>query len=152
MKKHALTLAAAAALAFGISRIGLLGDFAPTPAAQTQTVQTGQADDALATAFAEHQSGIHVTGEGVVIKVLPDDEEGSRHQRFILKLASGQKVLVAHNIDLAGRLNSLRAGDTVGFSGQYEWNPKGGVIHWTHRDPRGHHRAGWLKLAGQTYQ
>jgi len=87
-----------------------------------------------------------------VLKILPDDLEGSRHQRFILRLSSGQKLLVAHNIDLAPRISSLRRGDKVEFSGEYEWNAKGGVIHWTHHDSTGRHIGGWLKHDGQTYQ
>ena len=87
-----------------------------------------------------------------MVRVLPDDNSGSRHQRFILRLDSGQTVLVAHNIDLAPRLDLLKEGDTVSFSGEYEWNEKGGVIHWTHRDPNGNHAAGWLKYNGQIYQ
>jgi len=43
-------------------------------------------------------------------------------------------------------------GDSVGFYGEYEWNSKGGVIHWTHLDPSGQHIAGWLKHDGKTYQ
>jgi hypothetical protein len=56
---------------------------------------------------------------------------GSRHQRFILELGSGQTLLVAHNIDLAPRLPALAVGETVDFNGVYEWTPEGGVIHWT---------------------
>ena len=83
---------------------------------------------------------------------LSDDEDGSRHQRFIIALRSGQTLLVAHNIDIAPRIASLREGDVVRFSGVYEWNEKGGVIHWTHRDPNGLHAGGWLSHNGQTYR
>jgi hypothetical protein len=60
--------------------------------------------------------------------------------------------LIAHNIDLAPRIISLEAGDEVGFFGEYEWNDKGGTIHWTHRDPNRHHIAGWLKHEGRIFQ
>ncbi|MGH8605662.1 MAG: DUF3465 domain-containing protein [Gammaproteobacteria bacterium] len=109
-------------------------------------------DAIIANAFANHESNLQVSGQGVVIKLLPDDNRGSRHQKFIIKLASGQTLLIAHNIDLAPRINSLREGDSVQFNGEYEWNEKGGVLHWTHRDPNGSHPAGWLRHQGQTYQ
>jgi hypothetical protein len=110
------------------------------------------ADAIIADAFANHKSDLQVTGEGLVAKVLPDDKNGSKHQKFLLKLSTGQTLLVAHNIDLAPRVDSLRAGEPIQFSGEYEWSAKGGVLHWTHRDPRGSHVAGWLKYRGQTYQ
>jgi len=110
------------------------------------------ANASLTQAFENKQSDFQVGGEGKVIKLLPDDNEGSRHQRFILRLASGQTLLVAHNIDLAPAIPSLRVGDTVEFFGEYEWNPKGGVIHWTHHDPANNHVSGWLRHQGRTYQ
>jgi hypothetical protein len=93
-----------------------------------------------------------VKGDGVFQRMLADDNDGSRHQRFVIALASGQTLLIAHNIDLAPRVEGLREGDKVSFSGEYQWNPTGGVIHWTHRDPNGHHPAGWIKHNGKTYQ
>jgi len=96
-------------------------------------------------------SGSQIQGSGEVIRILDDDNSGSRHQKFIIKLASGQTLLVAHNIDIANRVQ-VSIGDQVGFSGQYESNPKGGVVHWTHHDPKGQHTAGWLSHNGRTYQ
>ncbi len=117
------------------------------------SVGFGSGGDALvASAFADHKSNIQMPGSGQVIKLLSDDNKGSRHQRFIIKLASGQTLLIAHNIDLAKRIPAIKVGDTIDFYGEYEWNPQGGVIHWTHRDPQGQHTAGWIKHNGQTYQ
>ena len=120
---------------------------------QTVGVEPGSdSDQRLAQAFAHRERNVDVQGSGVVTQLLPDDNEGSRHQRFILRLASGQTLLVAHNIDVAKRIDSLKEGDQVAFRGEYEWNPMGGVIHFTHHDPQGRHASGWLKHNGQTYQ
>ncbi|WP_094586812.1 DUF3465 domain-containing protein [Synechococcus sp. BO 8801] len=116
------------------------------------TSYSSAADKVIANAYQAQQSGVQVGGEGVVDRVLPDDDDGSRHQRFILRLASGQTLLIAHNIDIAPRIEALRSGDRVAFYGQYEWNAEGGVIHWTHHDPDGQHVSGWLKYNGMVYQ
>jgi hypothetical protein len=109
-------------------------------------------DSAFTRALENRASGVQLQGHGAVIKVLPNDNVGSRHQRFLLKLQSGQTLLIAHNIDIASSISSLRVGDNVSFNGEYEWNSAGGVIHWTHRDPGGRHVAGWLKHGGRIYQ
>lgn len=96
-------------------------------------------------------SGRMVLTSGVVSKILRDDNEGSRHQRFIVNVDNKLTVLVAHNIDLAPRV-PLQAGHDVEIFGQYEWNEKGGVLHWTHHDPRKQHEEGWIKFKGQVYQ
>lgn len=102
--------------------------------------------------FSEQKSNVQVTGRGTVVKVLPDDLKGSKHQKMILRVSSGQTVLIAHNIDLAPRIPNLKKGDRIQFHGEYEWNEKGGVVHWTHRDPAQRHPDGWLKHDGKIYQ
>ena len=109
-------------------------------------------DSAIARAFNTRTSNVQVEGEGTVERILADDLDGSRHQRFIVRLASGQTVLIAHNIDLAPRVVELREGDTIEFYGEYVWNSQGGAVHWTHHDPQGKHVAGWVKHQGRTYQ
>lgn len=103
-------------------------------------------------ALGRGDDGREVEGEGVVTRLLPDDTSGSRHQRFILRLDGGQTILIAHNIDLAPEVRQLSVGDTVAFRGEYQWTERGGVVHWTHRDPAGRHSAGWLRVGSRTYQ
>lgn len=109
-------------------------------------------DDPLLTAYLNRKSDVQIESEGVVKRVLPDDRNGSRHQRFILEGPSGRTVLVAHNIDLAPRVPDLAPGARIAFHGEYEWNERGGVIHWTHHDPRGEHPGGWIEFRGRRYQ
>ena len=110
------------------------------------------ADTVIQKAFDSKRSKLQVEGEAVVYRVLPDDLDGSRHQKFLLRLTTGLSLLIAHNIDLAPRIDGISVGDTVEFYGVYEWNEKGGVVHWTHHDPAGRHIGGWLKFEGRTYQ
>ncbi|MDX2424223.1 MAG: DUF3465 domain-containing protein [Amphritea sp.] len=114
--------------------------------------KTQPSDSIIQQAYHSQQSNLQVRGTGIVSKTLSDDRKGSQHQRFILRLPSGITVLVAHNIDLAPRINGLQAGDSVSFNGEYEWNKQGGVIHWTHHDPSGRHIDGWLEHRGQRYR
>lgn len=105
-----------------------------------------------ATTTAGLRSGDMVEVTGHVSRVLSDDTEGSRHQRFILALADGATLLVAHNIDLAPRV-PLEEGDSARIRGQYEYNDRGGVLHWTHHDPDGSRRdTGWIEHNGRVYE
>jgi len=103
-------------------------------------------------AYQQQRSNIQAQSRGEVKAILADDNEGSRHQKMILKLENGLTVLIAHNIDLAPRIEGLKKGDIVEFYGEYEYSEKGGVIHWTHHDPRGKHIDGWLKYKRKVYQ
>ncbi len=121
---------------------------------QTSIVEEAAVDDQhkIMKAYKQQISNIQVQSKGEVKAILADDNDGSRHQKMILKLESGLTVLVAHNIDLAPRVEGLRKGEIVEFYGEYEYSPKGGVIHWTHHDPQGKHVDGWLKYQGKSYQ
>lgn len=95
---------------------------------------------------------VHIQGNGEVVRLLADDLKGSRHQRILLREPSGQTLLVVHNIDLAPRINSIKVGDTLYYLGEYIWNEKGGLVHWTHHDPKGQQIGGWLEHNGTRYE
>ena len=87
-----------------------------------------------------------------VVRLLGDDSIGVRHQRFRVQIRTmTATVMVSHNVDLAGRV-PVRAGDEIRVRGVYTWTRKGGVIRWTHRDPRGVHPAGFIRLRDRTFQ
>ncbi len=102
--------------------------------------------------YKNKKSDVQVRGEGIVIRLLPDDTYGSRHQKFIIRLESGHTLLISHNIDIAPKIKSILIEDRIEFYGEYEWNTKGGIVHWTHRDPSGNHVGGWLLHHGKTYE
>lgn len=117
-----------------------------------RAAQDAADDDRIVSAFRAGTGNLPVESGGTVIKLLADDRNGDRHQRFLIELANGHTLLIAHNIDLAPRIDGLRTGDRVDFRGEYEWNAKGGVVHWTHHDPSGRRDGGWLRHAGRTYR
>jgi hypothetical protein len=103
-------------------------------------------------AFNQHLSNVQVEGQGEVIKLLADDNNGLRHQKFLVKVSPSQTLLFAYNLDLAPRIEPLAVGDRLEFKGEYVYNPKGGIVHWTHKDPQGIHEAGWVKHNGKIYE
>jgi len=129
----------------------LLSYFASDYSAEKAT-SIPEVQSTLEQAIQQQRSDVQLEITGVVSRLLADDLDGRRHQKFIIQIPTGQTILVAHNIDLAPRIDALQKGDTVTIYGEYEWNKKGGVIHWTHHDPAGRHINGWIKHQGQTYQ
>ena len=124
----------------------------PTSPSSDERRPLPPASSSVDRAFESRVSGVPVEGRGRVVRILPDDDAGSRHQRFIVRLPSGTTVLVAHAIDVAGRVSPLQVGDELSFGGVYVWNPRGGLVHWTHRDPAGRHAAGWIRRGDRTFE
>lgn len=119
--------------------------------AQNTTQSTNTKSSDIRSLYDRQRSGVMVATVGNVTRILKDDNDGSRHQRFLVAVPDGLTLLVAHNIDLAPRV-PLQIDDQVSIYGQYEWNHKGGVLHWTHHDPNKSHPEGWIMHQGKKYQ
>lgn len=148
--RAALFIAAALAAVFMTS--GLAGT-APVGTAPVGAAPTGAASAGIDArrAHEERRSGVWLSVRGEIVRTLKDDLKGDRHQRFIIRLKDGQTLLINHNIDLAPRV-PLALGDELEVRGRYEWNARGGLLHWTHRDPAGGRPGGWIRLGGRTYR
>lgn len=87
--------------------------------------------------------------DGVVTRVLGERESRSgMHEGFIVG-AGGRSFTIEDNVDITGPI-PLHRGDVVSLLGQLECDD--GVIHWTHRDPRGRHPSGYVKVNGRLYE
>jgi hypothetical protein len=109
-------------------------------------------DSAIAADFHNHQSNVEVTADGTVVRVLADRTSSTGiHEQFIVKLSSGDITIeVEHNISIAARV-PVALGDHVIVHGEYVWSPQGGLIHFTHHDPKGTHEGGYIQDNGKTY-
>ena len=101
--------------------------------------------------YKKTDDGSWIEVKGFVIRLLSDDDDGSRHQRFIIDIGNRRTLLIAHNIDLAKRV-PLGMGDRVTIRGMYEWNDLGGLVHWTHHDPLGVEDGGYVRYRSKVYQ
>ena len=100
--------------------------------------------------YGKRHSGEWIEDTGFVSRLLSDDNDGSRHQRFVITIRGGQTLLIAHNIDLAPRI-PLGLRDRVNFRGMYEYNDLGGLVHWTHHDPLGVEDGGYVRYRKKEY-
>ncbi len=101
--------------------------------------------------FNKRDTGSWIDIRGVVTRLLSNDNDGSRHQRFIIDIGNRQTLLIAHNIDLAERV-PVGIGDRVQVRGMYEWNDLGGLVHWTHHDPQGIEDGGYVRYRRKDYR
>ncbi len=127
-----------------------LGFLLPVSQAQP-ALQQSDKQTLVLDAQAAHLKKVEVTVVAPVLKLLPDDTEGIPHQRFLIRLTNGSTVLIAHDTSMAPRI-PLNSGDWVRIHGEYIWNPKGGVIHWTHHTDTPWHEGGWIEYQGRIYQ
>ena len=100
--------------------------------------------------FTQRDEGEWIEVTGFVKRLLSDDKDDSRHQRFVIDIGNHQTLLIAHNIDLAKRI-PLGLGDRVIVRGMYEWNDLGGLVHWTHHDPQGVEDGGSVRYRRRDY-
>lgn len=124
------------------------------PAASSRP-QPAPAGTSIADLFAARTSDRIVTAAGVVVHILPDDDDTSdgsgRHQQFLVAVdGCDVTVKIAHNLKF-GRV-PIRKQDRIRFKGEYEYNDRGGCIHWTHHDPKNWREGGWIEHRGIRYE
>jgi hypothetical protein len=107
-------------------------------------------------AWANGRSHIEVTASGSVARIFGTRRGPSgAHEGFLLHLRGsagrGLTVRIEDTVDLVGPL-PLAEGDDVEVRGEYVYDPRGGLIHDTHLDPRGRHDGGYVKVGGKVYQ
>ncbi len=110
-------------------------------------------DAAVCGLFSAQRSGVEVVAQGRVTRVLGVQAgRSSPHEGFLLRLDSGCALVVRVevNTDFTGTI-PLSIGQRVLVKGDYEYYSRGGVIHWTHRDPRGRHENGYVDVNGTMY-
>jgi len=111
-------------------------------------------DPAVCAAYSAGRSHVEVVADGTVTRVLGmAPGRVSPHEGFLLRLASGCSLVVRveANTDFTGPI-PLTAGQRVSVKGEYEYYPLGGVVHWTHRDPRARHEGGYIETSGHLYE
>jgi hypothetical protein len=114
---------------------------------------TGADDGAVCSAYQAGRSHVEVVADGTVTRLLGTHAGvESPHEGFLFHLASGCSLIVRveSNVDFTGAI-PLDRGEHVVVKGEYEYYPRGGVIHWTHRDPRGRHEGGYVQVDGKIY-
>lgn len=140
-----------AGVLFGLSLIlGYTLFIRPKPL-PTSRIQAGSGITPILDAVAKKQSGVIVQGFAAVKSILPDDDQGAKHQKFIAALENGHTLLFTHNIDIAPRV-PVKLADMIEFRGQFEWNAEGGLVHWTHHDPDMKHADGFIKLGDKAFR
>lgn len=82
-----------------------------------------------------------------IVKNLPEDKFGIRHQKWLVQSPSGQVLLFVHNLELCPPL-TLQKNDLIHLAGEFKWTDKGGLIHWTHYDPQKKRQTGYIEYGG----
>lgn len=106
-------------------------------------------------AWRAQRSNVEVTARGSVARLLGIARGPSGlHEGFLLHLSGaaghGLTVRVEDNVDITGEI-PLSAGDQAEVRGEYIYDSRGGLIHYTHHDPRGRHPTGYVRVGDKTF-
>jgi hypothetical protein len=98
-------------------------------------------------------SGSEVIVDGRVARLLGTESgPNGRHEGFMLQIARpcSVTVRVESNVGYTG-LIPLHAGTAAEVKGELDEDATGPVIHFTHRELRGRHPGGYVKIGGTYY-
>lgn len=102
--------------------------------------------------YQQQRGGTRVSSIGRITKLLKDQQSPYVAQMILIRLSSGRKLLIKHNIEKAQPLTHLAVGEMISFSGTYNWNNKGGMITSTYKQSDKPLRSGWLNYQGDTFE
>jgi len=119
---------------------------------QTFSKSDGIPDDSDLIRAVRDQRDVHfIQAGGVrVIRLLPDDSRGRRHQKWLIRLSNGSTVFCVYNIDFADYI-PLKVNDLIDLGGEFLWAQKGPLLHWLHVDPKRKRPDGFVDLDGVRY-
>nr|WP_295902263.1 DUF3465 domain-containing protein [uncultured Bdellovibrio sp.] len=117
----------------------------------TQAVDNNANDSDIVRAVNEQRRVNFVEGGGMVVtKVLPDDNNGLKHQKWVVRLSNGKTMQAVYNSDMCPRV-PVKVGDVVAMGGMFLWTNTGALLHWLHHDPRGNRPDGYVYVNGKYY-
>ncbi len=102
--------------------------------------------------YKQQRGGQQVHSAGRILKILKNQDKPFAAQQILLRLSSGRKLIIQHNIESGQALLDLKAGQSLEFYGVYKWHSKGGLIIRTHLVADNPKKSGWLKYNNLTYQ
>jgi len=110
-----------------------------------------QDDSELVYAVQNRRDLLFVQGANVtVLQIMPDDNDGLRHQRWYVKLSSGESVFAVYNIDITARV-PIEVNQKMKLGGEFKWTNQGALIHWLHEDPKERRPDGYVEVGGRRY-
>lgn len=104
----------------------------------------------LADAYVNKKSGMMAEVQGQVTRLIMDEDESAREQKFVIHAISGQSLMVTHDLSRSDRV-PVATGDEVIVRGEYVWTEPGGMLIWTTRDSGSGDRHGWIDHKGERY-
>jgi hypothetical protein len=125
----------------------------PNGAFQQGGTKTPTNDQDIVRAVESRRNVNFVEGGGMIVnEVLPDDNQGLRHQKFVVQLSNGSKMLAVYNLDMDNcNPIPLQKGDTVAMGGEFKWTNQGPLLHWLHYDPSNRRPDGYVQHEGVDY-
>ncbi|HIP75819.1 MAG TPA: DUF3465 domain-containing protein [Psychromonas hadalis] len=102
--------------------------------------------------FNNQRGGEMVSSLGRIIKLLEDQTSPYLAQLILIRLNSGQKLIIKHNLKASTKIADLKVGEMIKFKGVYRWNSRGGMVVSTFENKQHPKRSGWVKFADKTYQ
>ena len=89
-------------------------------------------------------------GSMTVTRVLPDDDDGRKHQKWMVRLSNGKTLQAVYNSDMCPEV-PIKVGDVIAMGGMFLWTNSGPMLHWLHHDPRANRPDGYVYVNGNYY-